>query len=143
MKNISLFVILIMVCYSLNAQTMANRSYRMGNASVRIENNTLVVNTGKIERSWRWTDQGLLTTSVKDVTLGKSYPLVSNPLACDWNLPGAITETSKARLLSVDIREGNDEGFISDYIEVVTTVRYDSARIDLQYVVWVFQMHRG
>ncbi|MCK9343303.1 MAG: hypothetical protein M0P33_05285, partial [Massilibacteroides sp.] len=139
-ETLFLFAITILLkSASVCAQILPNQSYQMGKASVSITHNTILVNTGKIERQWRWTDHGLLTIALRDVQSNKSFPLVKKPLQCDWNLPGAISDsTSKAKLIALKIREGNDDGFINKYIEVSTTIRYEKAHLTLQQVIWVF-----
>jgi len=59
-------------------------------------------------------------------------------VTCDWNLPGAIDLNSKAEFISLDVRESDDDGFISPHLEVITQFRYDSARLEIQHVVWIF-----
>ncbi len=111
----------------------------LGKAEVSIVGDAIIARTGKIERKWVRTHAGLLTTSVNDPVSKKNYRTKPNPaITCDWNLPGAMNATSEASFVSFDVRESDDEGFINRHLEVVTRFRYDSARLELQHIVWVF-----
>lgn len=109
----------------------------LGNASAVLDGNTLTVTTGAISRAWRWTGSGLQTTSIRDVATDREWA-VAPKFQSDWNLPGAIDDTTPGTLVSTTATIGDDEGFINQHIEVVSTIRYPSAKIELQHVVWIF-----
>lgn len=109
----------------------------LGNASAQTEDNTLTVTTGEISRTWNFTGSGLQTVSIRDLSDGRE--LATKPaFRSDWNLPGAIADTTAATLVSTTARLSDDDGFINQHIEVVSTLRYPSAGVELQHVVWVF-----
>ena len=138
LKIISI-IFLIVANQLIHAQTFPSEfNQSMGSASVRVNNDTLIVCTGKIERKWGWTKNGLLTISIRDLHTGKEWVKPNFSMMCDWDLPGAITASSKATIVSFDVRESDDEGFISPHLEVISQIRYDSARLEIQHVVWVF-----
>lgn len=110
----------------------------MGGATVRVKGKELVVSTGRISRTWTWTGRGLLTTSFKDLASGRDYAAKVPARQCDWDLPGAIGDATMARLVSVTAREDDDDGFSNKHLEVVATVRYPQAKLELQHVVWAF-----
>ncbi|WP_274956792.1 hypothetical protein [Millionella massiliensis] len=115
----------------------AGLNKHLGNAAVRVDGDTLIASTGQIERKWVLTPAGLKTHSVTDLTRHRTWGK-ETPVACDWDLPGAIGPDSRATLVSLDVRKSDDDGFINPHLEVVTQFRYDSAHLELQHVVWLF-----
>lgn len=115
----------------------AGLNKHLGNAAVRVDGDTLIASTGQIERKWVLTPAGLKTHSVTDLTRHRTWGK-ETPVACDWDLPGAIGPDSHATLVSLDVRKSDDDGFINPHLEVVTQFRYDSAHLELQHVVWLF-----
>lgn len=140
MRNRQFYIIAISACLCITgiSQTLPqNLSKHLKQASVEVQADTIIATTGKVSRKWCWTGKGLVTTSMRQEEIKKEF--IKNPqLLSDWNLPGAINPNSKATFVSLDVRESDDDGFISPHLEVITHLRYDSARIELQHVVWVF-----
>ncbi len=99
---------------------------------------TLIASTGNVERKWILNKQGLRTVSLKDLLIDKEWCKPETEITCDWNLPGAINNATTAEFVSLNVQKANDDQFINDYLEVITQFRYDSARLELQHVVWVF-----
>lgn len=124
---------------SLKAQTFPHRfAKKYKSSSVNVSGDTLIASTGVVERKWVLSDVGLQTVSLKDLSSGKEWGKSNRGVVCDWDLPGAIGKDSKATLVAFDVKEGDDEGFTGRHLEVVTHFRYDSARIELQHVVWLY-----
>lgn len=115
-----------------------NFNKNLKSASVSVSGDTLIASTGKIERKWCLNKTGLKTVAVKDLFLNKEWSKVHSEVTCDWDLPGAIHPNSKATFVSFDVRESDDDGFINRHLEVTTHFRYDSARLEVQHVVWLF-----
>lgn len=139
MKRI-IHIIVLFLCWSLlgMSQTLTQRlPDRLGSATVEVRGDTIGVNTGKISRKWCWTGKGLVTVSIQDEVLKKEWGQ-SPSVQSDWNLPGAINSNSKATFISLDVHESTDDGFINPHLEVITHLCYDSARLEVQHVVWVF-----
>lgn len=137
-QQLSIIAILLALASTGKGQTLPQQiSNRLGKAKVEVRGDTLEVNTGAVSRKWCWTGKGLVTTSIRDEVQKKEWSQLPK-VQSDWNLPGAIYETSAAEFISMDIRESNDDGFISDHLEVITHLRYDSARLEVQHIVWIF-----
>lgn len=141
-KNIILLIALGLISQMtghLNAQNKFEKIHlSLNGATAFTTGDTLTVSTRKVERKWLLTDCGLRTISFKDLSNGKEYCQQTNGITSDWDLPGAIQAGTKGKLLSADIRQSDDDGFLNDFLEVVTHFRYDSAQIELQHVIWVF-----
>lgn len=137
MKNKRIFTFLCVLC-SLICIGQKETTANLKNAIVKIKDNTIFVSTGKIERSWKWTGKGLLTTSLKNQLTGKEYAKKEAKNQCDWDLPGAITDQSSAELIDVSIKEANDSGFSSQYLEVISTIKYTDAGFVLEHVIWAY-----
>lgn len=137
-QQLSIIAILLALASTGKGQTLPQQiSNRLGKAKVEVRGDTLEVNTGAVSRKWCWTGKGLVTTSIRDEVQKKEWSQLPK-VQSDWNLPGAIYETSAAEFISMDVRESNDDGFISDHLEVITHLRYDSARLEVQHIVWIF-----
>lgn len=110
---------------------------QLGQAAISTTSDEITVTTGVIERKWRWTGKGLLTTSLRDLRSGREYATKSSR-ACDWDLPGAISNNTDGVVAGVETTVGDDEGFVSKNLEVITTVRYEKACLEVQHVIWAF-----
>jgi hypothetical protein len=134
-------LILIWLFCSLSVQgicTPADRSADYKNARVIYRNNRLIVSSGKIERTWEWTGKGFLTTSIRNQVTGKEYAMESGKFKCDWDLPGSLTDSSAAELEDLKISEDDDEGFTTRHLQVISTIRYPDAKLEVQHVIWIF-----
>jgi len=115
----------------------------LGSARVRTDNAVLEVTTGKVARRWKWTGAGLVTVSLRNEQSGKEWAKPQPARAADWNLPGAIGDDTPGKLLSMTAGADNDEGFTSNHLQVVTTVRYENAKLELQHLIWVYPNATG
>lgn len=112
--------------------------YHFKSAKVELKQNQIIASTGKLERTWKWTNSGLQTISLKDILRKKEYAQISPKVKSDWSLPGAISDSSKAELVSVVVSEENDDGFSNKYLQVISTVKYPESKLLVQHVVWVY-----
>jgi hypothetical protein len=145
MKLLNLYhrniMILMILCYSASLQgasILKDKTVRYKNASVVYKNNKIIVSTGRIERTWEWTGNGLLTSSIINKASGKEYAKNPGRYRCDWDLPGALSDSSAAVLFDIEISENDDEGFINKHLQVITTIKYPGARLEVQHVIWAF-----
>jgi len=107
-------------------------------AHAEFKDGKLTVTTGAVTRVWQWTGHGLATVELCDPRTGAIYANPKLLPACDWNLPGFLDAKSAANLVGVEARIGDDDGFSGKHIEVITTLRYEAAKVDVQHVVWAF-----
>ena len=107
-------------------------------AKATYNEHTILVSTGKIERTWSWTGKGFRTISIKNQVSGKEYAEIGSKYEADWDLPGAITDTSSAQLVGITVTENDDEGFSNKHLQVVTTIKYPDSKLEVQHVIWVF-----
>lgn len=132
-------VILSLLSGGMTAQNLPDGySKKLKGAKVSVVGDTLIASTGKIERKWCWNETGLKTISIKDLSLNQEWGKERPEITCDWNLPGAINPNSQATFVSLEARKSDDDGFINPHLELITHLRYDSARLEIQHVVWVF-----
>jgi len=130
-------VFILSICTVAKAQ-VANQSLNFKNSTVVFKDNKLTVSTGKIERTWKLTENGLQTISIKNQLTGEEYAKIDNKYNCDWDLPGAINDTTHALMLDLSIDENDDDGFISKHLRVVSTFKYLETKLEIQHVIWVF-----
>ncbi len=125
--------------HSLNAPESAIGipSATLGKARVELAKDRIAVTTGAIERVWSWTGAGLVTVSLRDVASGGEYA-VTPAHACDWDMPGALGDATTGVLLGTECRVADDDGFSNPHLEVISTIRYEEAKLEIQHVVWVF-----
>ncbi len=110
-------------------------------AEVLSKGNLLTVSTGRVSREWRWTEKGLVTSSLRDLNSGDEWvegPVTEN---ADWKFPG-LTE-GQARLISLTATPSDDEGFTSDHLEVLAEMEYPSTGVKLKYAIWVYPKAPG
>ncbi|GAA3612861.1 hypothetical protein Q4Q39_03990 [Flavivirga amylovorans] len=155
-----LWIVVIFVQYG-----HAQNSKVLGNASFQFSDNTITVSTGKVERKWRWTGAGFLTTSYKNLLSGKEWATLkksdakyeSQPINInsrktwtqsdrvhnsDWDLPTKIDSNSEAKLLSLNCLETDDEHFTSNHLLVTAHMVYDSG-LELKYLIRVYPNATG
>ena len=116
---------------------------QLGSARVRTKNDLLEVTTGRVTRRWNWTAAGLVTVSFRDELSGKEWAKPQPARACDWDLPGAIGNEARGELVSLTANTNNDEGFTSQHLQVISTVRYPQAKLELQHIIWVYPNATG
>lgn len=139
MKKIGTILIILFLSTGVSWATNAGDSvYRFGNARVIVKQNRITVSTGKIERVWQWNGAGLQTVSLKNLSTGREYSSPVVAIKCDWDLPGAISDSSKAELMDIAVGGHDDEGFSNRHLQVVSTIRYPEAKLMLQHVIWVY-----
>jgi hypothetical protein len=139
MKNRVIWILSLLMSLQAQAQTLpSGLKKNLKQANVQVVGDTIIARTGKIERKWCWNNKGLLTTSIKDVSLNKDWAKPTTEITCDWNLPEAIGNDTKATFVSLDVHVSTDEGFTSPHLELITHLRYESAHLEVQHVVWLF-----
>ena len=106
-------------------------------ASVKTKGNELVVSTGKVQRTWKWTGKGLVTTSFKNAKTGKDWAEMKPKFSSDWAYYGLIDEKA-GKLISLTTKQGNDDGFTSNYLEVIAEVEYPSVESFIKYQIWAY-----
>ncbi|UBM59142.1 alpha-galactosidase [Marinilongibacter aquaticus] len=132
----SLYLICAFLCLSqiLHASDF---TFKYKTASAVFKENILTVATGKVERKWKWTGQGLVTIGLKNQKTQKEWKNTSSNVGADWAYYGLIDNT-KGELISITPSHANDEGFSSDYLEVSAIVYYASAETYVKYTIWAF-----
>jgi hypothetical protein len=110
----------------------------LGAARVDVRPGVLEVSTGVVTRRWRWTGHGWVTVGLRDESGEREWITGEPKVTCDWDLPGAIGDQTAGELIACDIAESDDDGFTGRHLEVVSTVRYPDAKLDVQHVVWAF-----
>lgn len=133
-------IFMIFLCFSclVAYPVTSEKTVTFKNAKVALKQNILLVSTGKIARTWFWTGKGLQTISIKNQQSGREYAKKESKYQCDWDLPGAITDTTRAELVDFVVTENDDEGFTTKHLQVITTIKYPDARLEVQHVVWVY-----
>jgi hypothetical protein len=137
-RNILLCIPYFYPPYDNTGSGTMDKTVEYKNAKVVFQQNIITVSTGRIERSWTWTGKGLQTTSVKNQITGKEYASIKSKYQCDWNLPGAIDDTTIAELVDLTVAENDDEGFSNRHLQVLATIKYPEAKLMVQYVIWIF-----
>jgi hypothetical protein len=109
----------------------------VGAARAEVSGGRIRVTTGTVERVWQWTGKGLVTTSLRDLASGREW--ASKPShVCDWDLPGAIGPETVGTLVGTETRAADDDGFSSPHLEIISTIRYEAAKLEIQHVVWAY-----
>lgn len=117
---------------------MERVSAGLGAARVRAKAGVLTVTTGVLERTWRWTGRGLVTTSLRHLPSGREWASGEPAPACDWAVGGLIDDATAGKLASLTARAVRQSPWTSPHVEVVAEVRYPEPRLRVQHVVWVY-----
>lgn len=139
-KSMNSFLLMFFFCpiCSNASSCITDKTVEYKNAKVIFQHNKITVSTGKMERTWNWTGKGLQTTGIKNQITGQEYAQISGKYLSDWDLPGAINDTSTAELVDFKVSENEDDGFTNKHLQVITTIKYPAAKLEVQHVIWVF-----
>jgi len=127
----ALFAILL-----LSTQLIQAVNLKYEGATAFSNKNEIVVSTGVVEGSWKWTGSGFVSAGFKNLATGTEWVSVENKNAADWNL--GLPGMEKAILLSVEADVSDDDKFTSEHIAVIATIQYPKAKIELKDVIWVY-----
>ena len=134
MKKI-ISICIIIFAQNIYAQTNINERYKT--SSVSYINNILTVSTGKVERTWKLTTSGLVTIGIKNSITGKQWANKSNKI-CDWNYTGIVSDNSTCKLIKLTAKKSNDDGFTSDYLDIMAEFEYPSNHTFIKYNIWAY-----
>jgi hypothetical protein len=140
-KNISLLtriLIILMVAAPFigTAQISINKKYKSTVANTM--GSELIVSTGKVERRWQITSHGLTTSGLKNTETKREWTVTGKNTRCDWSYEGLVTDTSTCKLIGLTANQGNDDGFTSDYLEVVAEFEYPFSHTFIKYHIWAY-----
>jgi hypothetical protein len=121
-----------------NAQTLPDISQTLNKARIYTRGDSVFVSTGEVERKFYWTGNGLVTDYLKDLISGKLYSNSQGHTKCDWNLQQKDTVPAIGTFISMIANVSDDEGFTNKFIEITTQIRYESLKLEIQHVIWVF-----
>lgn len=130
----------------------------LGPAQVKFDDRDLLVDTGLLARTWRWTGYGFTTVglSVGAVSAGRvAWPITGETSPSDWSLPYAARqiggglppavpdpdEYPTAELVSMSVDTSTDDGFTSEHVRVRAEIAYESVRV--LFEVWVYPESPG
>lgn len=116
------------------------REIKLKSATALISDDSLIVDTSRMRRKWKWTDRGFVTVSLQDKVSGVEWCKRKPAYSCDWSLWGIVSE---AELLSIDAKVSDDEGFTSEHIEVRALVEYPREKLQAEYLIWVYPNSPG
>jgi len=136
--TISATVCFLAISFSPAASIPSGLSSELGEAKVKTEGDDLIVTTGTVTRIWHWTGKGLITTALRDESDKRTYSQSKSGHASDWDLPGLVGDATEGQLTGVEARVSDDDGFTGKHLEIVSTIRYQEAKLELQHVIWAF-----
>jgi len=119
-------------------------SAALGDASIATDDFTLLVRAGDLRRQWRWTGRGLATTELSHTASGTVWRAAATPTdACDWQLPDGTEPPPGAMIADLQCRLVHDDRFTADHIELLATVRYPTAGLELRWRLWLYPGTNG
>lgn len=117
---------------SAEAGALPQLDARLGQASAKAAGDRLIVSTGKVERTLRWTGRGLATTGFKDLDTGKQWVSEGNAHDGDWDLG----DLGKGTLVSLKAFEDDDEHFTSRHLAIEAEIHHP--KLHIKYVMWAY-----
>ena len=113
-------------------------SKKLKNAIVETKSDKLIVNTGRVSRTYQLTSLGLKTISYKDLTNNQEW--IANTInQCDWQ----IGAEPKAIFKSINVNISDDEKFTDEHLSTEIIFEYPTEKISLRYVIWVYPNSTG
>ena len=129
--NIILFLLL------LSPLVFGQKNMVLKNANFSFSENILTVSTGKVQRQWKWTGNGFLTTSLINLGSGKEWAATIPDHTSDWDLPTKIGSESSAELISVNCIESDDEKFTTQHLLITAHMKYNCG-LEVQFLIRVY-----
>lgn len=101
------------------------------------DDGVLSVSNSLLERRWRWTGKGFVTTRIISAGTGTAWTREQTAVDCDWLLPG-YDQSQQGELTNITARVSDDDGFTSQHIEIVAEIAYPGPGMALRYTVWIY-----
>lgn len=145
LKDFYFFLVIILLSFeSVQSQEFSNFNYKSNDVTIYATKNRLVVRNNLIERTWKLTNFGLATLSVRNIETGKIWDNHKNSnVNCDWSYNGLIDGTQQAKLISINAKESTDEGFTDKHTELSIEFEYPQSQVFVKYVVWIYPFTQG
>ena len=136
MKTIKqiLFAGIILIIASCSERELPKLDLQHESAKVITKNDKLIISTGKIERIYQLTSNGLVTTSLKTFPQKKEWINSNKASICDW----AINDETPGNLISLNAQISDDEKFTDLHICVEAEFEYPENHLMLKYIIWVY-----
>ena len=115
---------------------------KLGTAWVKTRGNRLTVSTGKMERTWQWTGEGLVSVEIRNSDTRKEWKAIPKEIKSDWAYYNLIDGTP-GKLINLSAEKSNDEGFTSDFLKVTAEVQYSSVESAVKYEIWAYPNATG
>lgn len=114
----------------------------LGPAKMSFDGHVLRVTTGRMERRWALTEQGLRTLSVEDPVSGARFAGAPSAGGSDWSLEGWLPDGAKGQLESLQSKVDDDDGFTSPHLEIDVRFVYPGG-LQVRYAIWAYPLARG
>ena len=124
---------------AIHAGNLKPQTLSLKEASVAIRKDEIQLDTGRVQRTLKWTGHGFLTTQLLNLETGKIWEnRAGTSFAADWQMPGQ-REPQNAELIDLQIRKSTDEGFASEMLEVEAEMHYPNEKLALRWRAWVWR----
>ncbi len=120
---------------SADSASLPSFDTSLGRVRIYTEGRDLIVETGMIQRRWRITSNGFVTTAFTNVRTGKSWA-ASPSRDCDWSLAGFGLDDAPCQLNSLSARPVRFDPYTSDRLEAVAEFAYPG--LTLRWTVWAY-----
>ncbi len=122
---------------AVGKEALPRFSAKLGAVSARSEGDELVVSTGKVERRWKWTGEGLVTVGLKDLKVNREWVDLNPEKTSDWELPKPVRDKS-GTIISLVAERSTDDGFTTEHLAITAEIAYPASAIIMQYVIWAY-----
>ncbi|AQQ09274.1 hypothetical protein L21SP3_01076 [Sedimentisphaera cyanobacteriorum] len=113
----------------------------LGDARIYSDGERLTATTGKVQRVWQWTDYGLGTVSLKNLSTGKEW--IEKPQTkCDWAY-FAVTEDKKGVIRKLDAEVQQASPFTKKHLRLKAVIYYPSEKTSVLYEAYVYPGAEG
>ncbi len=146
MQKKTVFLLITLILFSQSIYAGIFKSQILGqfeHAFVKTDGNILHVETGQVSREWKWTGNGLVTTSFKNMITGKEWVRIDPVYTSDLNFPGMIDNNTTCELVYISAEHVRFDPFTSDHIKVIVEMKYPAPNLQIKYVIWVYPNSPG
>jgi len=107
-------------------------------AFTQTRGDTLIVGTGQVQRTWKWTGKGFVTIGLTNLETGREWTKPSQSIKCDWAIEDLIDSETAAELKNLSAKPVRYDPYTSDHLEIVGEMDYPSSKLTVKYVIWAY-----
>ena len=139
MKQILILSLSLICLVSCADNLLPKQKVSLKGAHVITKKDEVVISTGKVERTYKLTPHGLVTTSFINKQNETEWINANPRILCDWSIDGYV----QGNLVSLNSFVSDDEKFTDSHICVEAEFEYSERHLMVKYIVWAYPGAEG